>query len=79
MHYEKKIIDISEFEIEDIKSRLIGSDMKITNIRLFNDIIPENTHHKILNQYIIGDDSKYLIFADNATNRLYLPNYPNFQ
>jgi hypothetical protein len=56
--------------------KLIGSDMKVTNIRLFNDIIPEEYHSKILNQYIIGDDSKHLIFADNATTRLYLGNFP---
>jgi len=54
----------------------LGADMKVTNIRYFADIIPETEHNKILNQYIIRDDSKYLVFADNATTRLYLPNFP---
>ena len=50
--------------------------MKVTNIRLFSDVLPENVHNKVLNQYIIGNDSKYLIFADNATQRIHLPNFP---
>lgn len=60
-------------------TRLVGSDMKATNIRLFNDVIPESYHNKILNQYIIGDDSKNLIFADNATTRIYLPRFPSYE
>jgi hypothetical protein len=43
---------------------------------MFIDIIPEDQHNKILNQAIIRDDSKYLLFADNANQRLILPNYP---
>ena len=50
--------------------------MKITNIRFFVDVTPEDAHNKILNQTIIRDDAKYLIFADNANQRLTLPNYP---
>ena len=50
--------------------------MKMTNIRLFSDVIPQSEQNKILNQYIIADDSKYLIFADNANIRLILPNFP---
>ena len=67
-----------DYEIKD-SCKLVGSDMKATNIRLFNDIIPEDNHNKILNQYIIGDDSRYLIFADNATNRIFLPNFPSYE
>jgi hypothetical protein len=59
--------------------KLIGSDMKVTNIRLFNDIIPESYHNKILNMYIIGDDSKHLIFADNANSRIFLPKFPSYE
>jgi hypothetical protein len=53
--------------------------MKATNIRLFNDVIPESYHNKILNQYIIGDDSKHLVFADNATSRIYLSRFPLYE
>ena len=64
--------------IEDtsVNPKIIASDMKVTNIRLFLDVVPEKEHSKILNQYILGDDAKYLIFADNATTRLYLPKFP---
>ncbi len=65
-----------EYIMEANYCQMVGSDMKATNIRLFADVIPEATHHKILNQYILGDDSKHLIFADNATARIYLPNFP---
>jgi len=64
-----------EFELENISARILGCDMKITNIRLFSDVIPENQHSKMLNQSIIRDDSKYLIFADNANQRLVLPSF----
>ena len=59
--------------------KLIGSDMKVTNIRLFNDIMLESYHNKILNMYLIGDDAKHLVFADNATTRLYLPKFPSYE
>jgi hypothetical protein len=65
-----------EFEIEGVDAIIYASDMKMTNIRLFSEIIPESQHTKILNQYIIADDSKYLIFADNANTKLTLPYYP---
>jgi hypothetical protein len=72
-------ISTISFEVDGFAPEILASDMKMTNIRLFNDIIPESTHNKILNQYIIGDDSKYLIFADNATTRIYLPKFPLFE
>lgn len=67
-------MDPVEFDV-DSNIEILGSDMKITNIRLFNDIIPQSEHNKILNQYIIGNDAKYLIFSDTANQRLVLPNY----
>lgn len=64
-----------EFELDtDIKATILGSDMKITNIRMFLDVIPPEQHNKILNQYMLRGDSKYLIFADNANKTLILPN-----
>jgi hypothetical protein len=74
----KGILNIEPFEylIEGEYCAILGSDMKVTNIRLFRENIPENYHNKILNQYIIRDDSKYMVFADNATTRIYLPNFP---
>ena len=60
----------------NIAANILTSNMKITNIRLFTDIIPQKAQDKILNQQIIGKDTKYLIFADNANERIitdYLP------
>lgn len=68
-----------EYELLNTNPEILASDMKITNIRMFLDVIPENVHNKILNQYIIRDDSKYMVFADNATTRLYLPRFPLFE
>lgn len=65
-----------EYLLEGDFCELLGSDMRATNLRLFADTIPENYHNKILNQYIVGNDSKYLVFADNATTRIYLNNFP---
>ena len=67
-----------EYQIE-VTPKILGSDMKVTNIRLFTDVIPEDTHNKILGQSIIREDSKYLVFADNANTRLVLPKFPLFE
>lgn len=67
------------FEARDFTAQILGSDMKLTNIRLFAEVIPETEHTKMLNQYIVRDDSKHLVFADNATTRLYLPKFPLFE
>jgi hypothetical protein len=75
VYYNKQDIEPISYIISE-SPKILSSDMKVTNIRLFSDIIPEEVHNKILNQYIIGDDSKYLVFADNATTRLYLPRFP---
>lgn len=77
----KKVEDIIPFDyqMDSITPKILGSDMKVTNIRLFIDVIPESTHNKILGQSIIRDDSKYLVFADNANTRLVLPKFPLFE
>ena len=66
----------SQFELIGVDAKIYASDMKMTNIRLFSDVIPQSEQNKILNQYIIADDSKYLIFADNANSKITLPYYP---
>jgi hypothetical protein len=73
---EEFSIDPIEYELENIKAQIKLSDKKVTNIRLFSDFIPESEQNKLLNQYIIADDSKYLIFADNCNLKLTLPNLP---
>lgn len=65
---------IGDFELEDINASILGSDMSITNIRLYNNIIEEKYHSKTLLSNIVGDDSRYLIFADNANPEMKLDN-----
>lgn len=79
VYKNQQTIEPITFNPEGVPSRLLGSDMKATNLRLFTEIIPEKEHTKMLNQYIVRDDSKYLVFADNATTRLYLPKFPLFE
>ena len=67
------IIDIPD----TLNANILGSDMKITNIRLFNDVIPETEHNVILNKYLIGSDYKYIIFTDNANQDANLPFNPD--
>lgn len=76
VYYDQQDMTPVEYQIEgDVTPKILGSDMKATNIRLFIDVIPEDVHNKVLNQYIIRDDSKYLVFADSANTRLYLPRF----
>ena len=55
---------------------VFASDIKLTNIRIFNDMIPNEHKSNILVQRII-QDANYLILADNATRQLYTANIPN--
>ena len=82
VYYKSQDMTPFEYLIESTSidtCKLVGSDMKVTNIRLFNDIMLESYHNKILNMYLIGDDAKHLVFADNATTRLYLPKFPSYE
>lgn len=64
-----------ELDDSDLTMKITGSLMKITNIRIFDDVIPDDQHTKILNQQIIRD-SDHAILADNANKIYVLPNYP---
>jgi hypothetical protein len=79
VHSNEQTIEPVSYQLEGVDPVILGSDMKLTNVRLFLDVIPEDTHNKILNQYVMREDSKYLVFADNANTRLYLPNFPLFE
>ncbi len=59
-----------------VKSSILGSDMYISNLRLFNDIIDEKVHSKTLVTYLVRDDAKYLIFADNCNKKIILLSLP---
>ena len=53
-----------------------ASDIKMTNLRIFSDVIPNESKSNILLQRVI-QDSNYLILADNATRKLYTSNIQN--
>ena len=76
VYFNEQDITPVEYELENIDAEILISDMKVTNVRLFIDVIPEETQSKLLNQYVIADDSKYLVFADNCSMKLTLPNFP---
>lgn len=67
-------IEPNEF-VKNSNIELIGSNIKYTNLRIFNDIIPLEKINNILNQVIISDENK-LILSDNSNRRLYSDNFP---
>lgn len=76
IYSNQKDLNPVNFELQGVEAKILTSDIKMTNIRLFSDIIPLSEHNKLLNQYIIADDAKFLIFADNANAKLTLPYFP---
>lgn len=56
--------------------QLIGSNIKYTNLRIFNDIIPTDEINNTLNENIIRNAEK-LILADNADKSIYTENFIN--
>lgn len=50
---------------------IMGSDIKYSNLRIFNDVIPEGSINNVLNQYIITDEHR-LIVSDNADRELFV-------
>jgi len=54
---------------------IIGSNIKYTNLRVFNDVIPTESINTILSQLIVVDENK-LVVADNANRKLYTDNFP---
>jgi len=64
------------FQVEenDIKMKINGSAMRITNLRIFNDIIEDSEVTKIVNQQIVRDTDK-VILADNSNKVYVLPRY----
>lgn len=70
-------IPLNSFDIDQTIT-IFASDMKLTNLRIFNDVIPEEAKSNILIQRVI-QDAQYLILADNATRQLYTSNLLNIR
>ena len=65
-------IDPIEFTHEQ-RLRVFGSNVYMSNIRIFDSIIPTDSITNILKQNIIVD-SQHLILADNANKQLVTTN-----
>lgn len=66
---------LNEFNIDEIIT-IYSSDIKLTNIRIFNDIIPNESKSNVLLEKVVKD-SNHLILADNANGKLYTENILN--
>lgn len=67
-------LDPVEFLVEDLSVTIKASYLKMTNIRLYNEVVELDSFTKVLNRYIIRK-SNYLIFADNANEKIELRNH----
>ena len=72
---EYENVPLNSFNINQIIT-VYASDIKLTNLRIFNDVIPNDNKSNILLQRVI-EDSQYLLLADNATKQLYTSNIQN--
>lgn len=72
-YYEN--IENQEFN-HDIDITITGSNIKLTNLRIFNDYVPSEEINNILNEFIIKRADK-LILADNADKNMYTTNFVN--
>lgn len=63
-----------EFAVDTLEMKVWGSNMKLTNIRVFTDIIPKNMYTKVLNQKIVKS-SDFLLLADNAEEKIVVSNH----
>lgn len=57
-----------EFIIDD-SLKLIGSNIKLTNIRVLDEVVPETSITNVLKEYILRDE-QHIILADNAIKTL---------
>jgi hypothetical protein len=60
----------------DVDIQILGSNIKYTNLRIFNDVIPTDEINNTLNENIIRNADK-LILADNADKNIYAENFVN--
>lgn len=68
-------VPLNSFNIDEIIT-IYSSDIKMTNIRIYDNVIPEESKSNVLLQKI-SQESDYLILADNATRQLYTSNIKN--
>jgi hypothetical protein len=75
--YYKTDAPLSQFS-HNLDFSIYGSKMKLSNIRVMNDLVREDVRQIVLNELIIKD-SQHLILGDNATKKIFTTNFPNKQ
>jgi len=73
--YNDVVVPLNTFSIDKIIT-INSSDIKLTNIRIYDDVIPEDSKSNLLLQRVV-QDSNNLILADNATKKLFTKNIYN--
>jgi hypothetical protein len=53
---------------------VLGSDLRLTNLRLYRECIPAEAHNQVLNQYVVRDLA-HVIVADNAARQVITPEH----
>jgi hypothetical protein len=68
-------ITLNSFEIDKVIT-INSSDIKLTNIRIYDDVVSINSKNNILIQRVV-QDADHLIIGDNANKKLYTSNIEN--
>ena len=72
-HETADIEEPQAFNVANLFMKLIGSPILLTNIRIWDSLLPESEHNDVLNQYFVRDN-RDLILSDNAQKQLYALN-----
>jgi len=75
--YTKTYEDIDNESFTHTENIIVNtSNIKLTNIRILDTVVPDASKSNLLNQNKIKD-SNHLLLADNANRKLYARNIPN--
>jgi len=72
INYQTEPIEFTHTE----NLRLLGSNIKYSNLRILDEVIPTKSIENTLKEYILRD-GQHIILADNATKQLITKNYYN--
>lgn len=80
---ELELVDHQDFVLNPISinddeliMKILGSNMHIRNIRIFEEIIPQSQHSFVLSQYIVKN-TEYMILGDNM-NKIVITNHRKY-
>ena len=66
-------VDLQKFEFQN-QLKIYGSNIKYSNLRIFDTVIGDDVISNVMNQFIV-EDAQNLILGDNATQQLYTTKY----